>query len=133
MRKKIATIGVVIIMVGVALSLTGFITIDRAPVNDTVCTGPHSGEYISKIIDYSGGDILIIAGSTGTAGLIKYNDISNATSGNLSTMAVKYTKQSSSGIEYKNLQINIPERNPRVYDVDEFLELYTNILYIFNN
>ncbi len=133
MRKKIATIGVVIIMVGVALSLTGFITIDRAPVNDTVCTGPHSGEYISKIIDYSGGDILIIAGSTGTAGLIKYNDISNATSGNLSTMAVKYTKQSSSGIEYKNLQINIPEKNPRVYDVDEFLELYTNILYIFNN
>ena len=133
MRKKIATIGVVIIMVGVALSLTGFITIDRAPVNDTVCTGPHSGEYISKIIDYSGGDILIIAGSTGTAGLIKYNDISNATSGNLSTMAVKYTKQSSSGIEYKNLQINIPEKNPRVYDVDEFLELYTNILYIINN
>jgi hypothetical protein len=133
MRKKIATIGVVIIMVGVALSLTGFITIDRAPVNDTVCTGPHSGEYISKIIDYSGGDILIIAGSTGTAGLIKYNDISNATSGNLSTMAVKYTKQFSSGIEYKNLQINIPERNPRVYDVDEFLELYTNILYIINN
>ena len=34
MRKKIATIGVVIIMVGVALSLTGFITIDKAPVND---------------------------------------------------------------------------------------------------
>ena len=105
MRKKIATIGVVIIMIGVALSLTGFITIDRAPVNDTVCTGPHAGEYTSKIIDYSSGDILIIAGSTGTAGLIKYNDISSATSGNLSSMAVKYTKESSSGIEYKNLQV----------------------------
>ncbi len=59
MRKKIATIGVVIIMVGVALSLTGFITIDKAPVNDAVCTGSLSGEYTSKIIDYSGGTYLL--------------------------------------------------------------------------
>ncbi|WP_298277789.1 hypothetical protein [Ferroplasma sp.] len=103
MRKKIATIGVVIIMVGVALSLTGFITIDKAPVNDAVCTGSLSGEYTSKIIDYSGGDILVIAGSSGTAGLIKYNEYPNATSGNLPSMAVKYTKESSSGFEYKNL------------------------------
>jgi hypothetical protein len=103
MNKKIATIGVVIIMIGVALSLTGFITIDRAPVNDTVCTIANSNEYTSKIIDYSTGDILVIAGSTGTSGLIKYNELTNTSSVNLSSVEIKYTKEISSGFEYKNL------------------------------
>ncbi len=103
MNKKIATIGVVIIMIGVALSLTGFITIDKAPVNDSICTVACSREYSSKIIYYTGGDILIIAGSSGTAGLIHYNDLSNVTRSNLSSIEVKYTKESSSGFEYKNL------------------------------
>lgn len=106
MNKKIATIGVVIIMIGVALSLTGFITIDKAPVNDSLTTVVSSREYTSGIIDYSHGDILIIAGSSGTAGLIKYSDMDNVTSSsNLSALEIKYAKQSSSGFEYKNLPV----------------------------
>jgi hypothetical protein len=101
MRKKIATIGVVIIMLGAALVLAGFTTLDKAPVN--IGLTPSSGGYSSDIIDYSSGDVLIITGSTGHAGLVNYSEIAEANSTNIRQESISPYKNTSSGIEYKGL------------------------------
>jgi len=101
MRKKIATIGVVIIMLGAALVLAGFTTLDGAPVN--IGLTPSSGGYRSDIIDYSSGDILIITGSTGHAGLVKYANSSETNISNIHNESISPYKNTSSGVEYKGL------------------------------
>jgi len=104
MRKKLATIGVVIMMLGVAMGIAGFSTIDKAPANDTIKTVA-SEEYETDLICFSNNDVLIIANPGNTSGLIEYSYISNTTNyTQLSHYSIKPTKTITEGYEYENLK-----------------------------
>lgn len=104
MRKKLATIGVVIMMLGVAMGIAGFTTIDKAPANDTITT-VKLGEYRTDLICFSNNDILIIANPGNTSGLIKSSYIGNTTNyTQLEHYSIKPTKTVTEGYEYENLK-----------------------------
>ncbi|MEM0139370.1 MAG: hypothetical protein QXZ44_01965 [Ferroplasma sp.] len=82
MRKKIAIIGVILIMLGIAMSLGGFMIIDKAPTATSI--SPYTkGEYNTSCIYITGGDRLIVANPGSHSGLIPYKDLSKVTSSNL--------------------------------------------------
>ncbi len=105
MRKKLATIGVVIMMLGVAMGIAGFTTIDKAPANDAITTVIPGKEYKTDLICFSNNDVLIIANPGNTSGLIKSSYIGNITNyTQLSQYSIKPTKTITEGYEYENLK-----------------------------
>ncbi len=102
MIKKIATIGLILLMLGVAMGLAGFMTIDKAPTN-TQLEPVKAGEYRTSRMYYVTGDVIIIANPGNDSGLIKYSQLLYVTSKNISQNAIKPSRSVTGGLEYSNL------------------------------
>ncbi len=106
MRKKIATIGVVILILGIGLGIGGFMAIEEMPTHTSIFL-VKSGEYKTSQIIYSKGDVLIIANPSNVSGLICSSNFTQVNSSNLHNYAISPTKEISGGLEYKNIKTGL--------------------------
>ncbi|WP_337860388.1 hypothetical protein [Ferroplasma sp.] len=105
MNKKIVTVGVILLMLGIALGLAGFTTIDKAPVNTSIVTVQADKEYRTHTIIYCAGDILVVASPGNLSGIVALDNCSNVTNSSaLHNYSISPSKTISGALEYTNLK-----------------------------
>lgn len=90
MRKKIALIGLVIFVIGVVLIASFFVTGFSLPKAVKTVSEVSAGEWDSGLIQATpNGTLAVIATSSSNYGLIPASDLSQVTSSNLASLAIK--------------------------------------------
>ncbi|SMD30610.1 hypothetical protein SAMN02745355_0500 [Picrophilus oshimae DSM 9789] len=103
MRKKIAIVGLIILMLGIALFIAGFETVERAPTYTTVIH-INNDEYTTACFTYHSGDVVVITGVNNDSGLICNSYINNVTQKNIHNYTIIPEKSSPDAFYYDNLK-----------------------------
>ena len=103
MQKKILIVGLVIFMLGIALFIAGFESIERVPTYNNIMQIKNN-EYATGCFTYHSGDIVVITGVNNNSGLICNEYINNVTEGNLNNYKIPVEKSSSNAFYYNNLK-----------------------------
>ncbi|SMD31018.1 hypothetical protein [Picrophilus oshimae] len=98
MRKKIAIIGVVILIIGIAVFATG--SYEGTHLLHRSVSEIRTGEYKTDNITLKSGDILAVTSPPSVYGLIPLNDIKIVNSTNINKYSLKPLVSSSTAVEY---------------------------------
>ncbi len=105
MRKRLALIGLVILIIGVILMVSGYEGIQKAPTYDKIFEISNN-EYTTNSFVYHSGDIVIVSGGNNDSGLICNSKLEYVNASNIANYSIKPTKSTADGIYYCNLTNN---------------------------
>jgi hypothetical protein len=103
MNKRMVTVGVVILVIGIALVAGGAIGALGSISIKTTFTQPHPGEYVSAEIVLNTTSNLAVASPAALGGIVSAQNLINVNSTNISAYAVPYSASAAGTEVYKSL------------------------------
>ncbi|AAT43792.1 hypothetical protein [Picrophilus oshimae] len=105
MRKRIVFIGLIVLIVGVILMVSGYEGIERAPTYDNLIQISNN-EYTTDSFTYHAGEIVIVSGGNNESGLICNSNLKYVTASNIANYTIRPDKSTTDGLYYCNLTNN---------------------------
>jgi len=103
MRKRTLTIGLIVLVVGIALAAVGGYNLRNASTTITTFTQPASGEYVSPKLILND-SVVVVRSPPSVGGMVPAQDISEVNSTNIGSYAVAYNSTAASSETYLGLR-----------------------------
>lgn len=98
MRKKIAIIGLIMLVVGIAMFAISTFGVLHSTTVGTAMTQQSSGIWASSEINISSGYQLTLITHTSSFGVVPASDLSSVTSSNLTSLSISWTAQTNTSV-----------------------------------
>ena len=105
MRTRMLTIGLIILVVGVALAAVGGYSLRSRTTSITNFSQPAAGEYVSSELILNN-NVVVVRYPAAVGGIIPFQDINLVTSANIGSYAVAYNSTAASSQTYLGLKGN---------------------------
>ncbi|MGO8806049.1 MAG: hypothetical protein ACLQO7_05535 [Candidatus Bathyarchaeia archaeon] len=106
MRKRMVTIGVVLLIVGIAFLVSGVIGLRGSTNTVKVFNQPNPGEYVSSEILFNSSSTIIVRSPPSVGGLIPALYINLVNSTNIVTYEAEFPTAVAGAVEYNSIQGN---------------------------
>ena len=103
MRTRTLTIGLIILVVGIALAAVGGYSLKNATTNITSFTQPTPGEYVSAELVLND-SVVVVRSPASVGGMVPAQDVSAVNSTNIGSFAVAYNSTAASSDTYLGLR-----------------------------
>ena len=103
MRTRTLTIGIVILVIGIALAAVGGNDLRNRTTSVTTFTQPTPGEYVSAKLTLNDSVVVVMSPAT-NGGMVPSQDIGAVTSTNIGSYAIAYNSSAASSLTYIGLR-----------------------------
>lgn len=104
MRRRLLTVGLILILIGVAFTVAGSYGIIKDTTLSTQVTQYSSGMYITEKMTMNKSSTLLVMGVTVDSALINASDLSAVNQSNLHSHEVQYTTKEGNNYLYQNIK-----------------------------
>ena len=102
-RTRTLTIGLIILVVGIALAAVGVYSLRNATTSITSFTQPAAGEYVSAELVLNN-SVVVVRSPAAVGGMVPSQDVSAVNSTNIGSYAVPYNSSAASSETYLGLR-----------------------------
>lgn len=103
MRTRTLTIGLIVLVVGIALAVVGGYSLRNSTTTITTFTQPTAGEYVSAELVLND-TVVVVRSPASVGGMVPVQDVGAVTSTNIESYAVPYNSTAASTETYLGLQ-----------------------------
>jgi len=103
MRTRTLTIGLIILVVGIALAAVGAYNLRNGSTTITSFTQPASGEYVSEELILND-SVVVVSSPASVGGMVPAQDVGEVNPTNIGSYAVAYNSSAASAETYLGLR-----------------------------